>query len=61
MGNALNEKPYRPKVTAQPYRPDFFVEKDFDYANGYPCGVCGNTFNSRTLLATHSHRKGASG
>lgn len=30
---------------------------DEDYTTPYPCGVCGQSFLSRNLLATHPHPK----
>lgn len=57
MAGLMGEKPYRPKKVARPYQVDFFAEKDMDYTNPYPCGVCGDTFVSRHALATHKHPK----
>jgi transcriptional regulator with XRE-family HTH domain len=33
------------------------VASDDDFTNDYPCQVCGGTFRSRLVLATHSHPK----
>lgn len=55
MAGKLDEKRYRPKATIHPYPPDWSAENDLDHTSPYPCGVCGNTFHSRWLLANHPH------
>lgn len=37
------------------YEAAFTVDPEADVISDYPCGVCGNTFRSRTLLARHPH------
>ena len=49
---------YQPKVVMEAYQADFFIEKDFDHISPYPCGVCGQNFNSRIALSTHPHGRG---
>jgi hypothetical protein len=51
------EPEYRPATQPSIHRPDFTVENDFDFTSPYPCGVCKQEFNSRSLLATHAHPK----
>lgn len=57
MAGRFDEKPYAPKKAAHPYPPDFAQEQDHDWTSPYPCGVCGRSFNSRSLLATHPHQR----
>lgn len=44
----------------EPYEPPRPVFRDDSILSPYPCGVCGQKFRSRHMLATHSHRKKAS-
>ena len=59
MTGKFDEKKYEPKKSSAAYPPEWAQENDLDWTSPYPCGVCGQSFTSRTILATHSHRKAA--
>jgi hypothetical protein len=48
-------KSYEGQAIASGMRAESDLILNLDYIPSYPCQVCGETFKSRRLLATHPH------